>query len=130
VDLRGVRDELETTQKEFAALLGVSLRAVQSYEQGWRATPPHVQKMAILLMYLSHRAEAPEEEPCWTARGCSETVRADCPAACLHAGDLCWLVTGEQVDGEGAGSWDAKWARCRRCPVIERFMPPDLRGQR
>ena len=45
-NLRTIREALNKTQHEMAALLGVSARAIQSYEQGWRPFPPHVQKMA------------------------------------------------------------------------------------
>lgn len=34
---RDVRDQLGLTQKELANRLGVSVRAVQSWEQGWRS---------------------------------------------------------------------------------------------
>ncbi|MDH4317770.1 MAG: helix-turn-helix domain-containing protein, partial [Desulfobulbaceae bacterium] len=37
------RAKLGKTQKELAELLGISLKAVQSYEQGWRSVPLHVE---------------------------------------------------------------------------------------
>lgn len=39
-----LRAKLGKTQKALAELLGVSLKAVQSYEQGWRAIPMHVER--------------------------------------------------------------------------------------
>ena len=35
------RKRLNKTQKQLAELLGASLKAVHSYEQGWRAVPGH-----------------------------------------------------------------------------------------
>jgi DNA-binding transcriptional regulator YiaG len=35
-DPRSVRDQLHLTQRELAAQIGVTVRAVQSWEQGWR----------------------------------------------------------------------------------------------
>jgi putative transcriptional regulator len=35
-DPRSVREQLGLTQREFAEQVGVSIRAVQSWEQGWR----------------------------------------------------------------------------------------------
>lgn len=35
-DPRTVRDQLGLTQKELAEQLGLTVRAVQSWEQGWR----------------------------------------------------------------------------------------------
>jgi len=40
-DLRRVRGLLGKSQSEMAALLGISTRAVQSYEQGWRPSPAY-----------------------------------------------------------------------------------------
>ena len=38
------RAKLGKTQKEFGKLLNVSTKAVQSYEQGWRPVPLHVER--------------------------------------------------------------------------------------
>ncbi len=38
------RARLAKTQKELSELLGVSLKAVQSYEQGWRSVPVHIER--------------------------------------------------------------------------------------
>ena len=38
------RKILEKTQKELAELLGSSIKAVHSYEQGWRTVPAHVER--------------------------------------------------------------------------------------
>ena len=70
-DLRAIRDALGKTQDEMAGLLGVSIRAVQSYEQGWRAAPPPTQKLAMLLLYLNGRDRGADGTPCWDVRGCS-----------------------------------------------------------
>ena len=34
-----IRKKLNKTQRELAELLGVSIKAVHSYEQGWRTVP-------------------------------------------------------------------------------------------
>lgn len=38
------RKKLGKTQKQLAELLGTSLKAVHSYEQGWRSVPAHVER--------------------------------------------------------------------------------------
>jgi len=63
-NLKTIREALNKTQHEMAALLGVSARAVQSYEQGWRPFPPHVQKMAGLLFFLHRRKGRMPSRPC------------------------------------------------------------------
>ena len=45
--VRSLRDELDRSQREMAEILGVSTKAVQSYEQGWRQTPPHVEQSGL-----------------------------------------------------------------------------------
>jgi DNA-binding XRE family transcriptional regulator len=34
------RKKLNKTQKQMAQLLGTSIKAIHSYEQGWRTVPP------------------------------------------------------------------------------------------
>jgi len=36
-----IRSGLEKTQDQLAQLLGISIKAVQSFEQGWRNIPVH-----------------------------------------------------------------------------------------
>ena len=43
------RRYLEKTQKDLAGLLGVSLQAVHSYEQGWRRIPAAVERQVLFL---------------------------------------------------------------------------------
>ena len=45
-----LRAKLGKTQKSLAELLGVSLKAVQSYEQGWRSIPIHVERQLFFLV--------------------------------------------------------------------------------
>jgi DNA-binding transcriptional regulator YiaG len=42
-----IRKELLKTQKQMSELLGISLKAVQSFEQGWRSIPPYVERQAL-----------------------------------------------------------------------------------
>jgi len=44
------RKKLSKTQKQMASLLGVSIKAIHSYEQGWRSVPPHVERQMFFLM--------------------------------------------------------------------------------
>ena len=55
-----MRKHLGKTQKELAELLGVSVKSVSSYEQGWRNIPPHVERQ----LYSS----TPEEERVLTGK--------------------------------------------------------------
>jgi DNA-binding XRE family transcriptional regulator len=43
-EFKSYRSKLSKTQKQMAQLLGTSLKAVHSYEQGWRSVPPAVER--------------------------------------------------------------------------------------
>ncbi|MBW1725430.1 MAG: helix-turn-helix transcriptional regulator, partial [Deltaproteobacteria bacterium] len=43
-EFRYFRKKLGKTQLQMAQLLGVSLKAVHSYEQGWRSVPSYVER--------------------------------------------------------------------------------------
>ncbi len=67
-DLKGIRQVLGHTQEELAGLLGISHRALQSYEQGWRPIPCRVQQTLALLLYLHYRKTAGKPPSCWRAQ--------------------------------------------------------------
>jgi hypothetical protein len=123
-NLKVIREALNKTQHEMAALLGVSARAVQSYEQGWRPFPPQVQKMAGLLFFLHHRKGPRKLPPCWKLRDCPPAIRDQCVAYQVQAGDLCWLITGNACLGKRYKSWNAKLAECKNCPVLGHCQQP------
>ncbi|MFH0813428.1 MAG: hypothetical protein V2A69_11415 [Pseudomonadota bacterium] len=42
-----IRHQLGKSQKQTAQLLGISLKAVQSFEQGWRNIPIHIERLVL-----------------------------------------------------------------------------------
>ncbi len=44
------RKRLGKTQRKMAELLGTSLKAVHSYEQGWRSVPGYVERQLYFLI--------------------------------------------------------------------------------
>ncbi|MFW6216346.1 MAG: helix-turn-helix domain-containing protein [Desulfohalobiaceae bacterium] len=55
-----LRSRLGKTQKQLAQLLlGTSIKAVHSYEQGWRSVPVHVERQ---MLFLVTRKRALQEE--------------------------------------------------------------------
>jgi hypothetical protein len=40
----GIRRHLGKTQEQMSQILGLSLKAIQSFEQGWRNIPVHVER--------------------------------------------------------------------------------------
>ncbi|HBN26638.1 MAG TPA: hypothetical protein DD405_04115 [Desulfobacteraceae bacterium] len=44
------RKLLTKIQIQMAHLLGISVKTVRSYEQGWRSIPPHVERQILFLI--------------------------------------------------------------------------------
>jgi len=115
------RRRLGKSQNEMARLLGVSLRAVQSFEQGWRPVPVHVERQMLFLVAMK---KGHGSAPCWTTKECPAELREVCPAWEFHAGHLCWFITGTICRGEARGSWGQKIQMCRKCEVFHSVFGP------
>jgi DNA-binding XRE family transcriptional regulator len=122
--LKKIRTLLDKTQNELALLLGISVRAVQSYEQGWRKVPSHILRSMAMLLFLNWRKSQTWISPCWDVKSCPADVREKCAAWNLRAGDICWLVNGTRCGETCDRSWEEKAARCAQCPVTERWLNP------
>lgn len=115
------RQRLGKSQNQLARLLGTSMRAVQSFEQGWRPVPVHVERQVLFLLAMKKGLKG---EPCWRMRDCPAEVRETCPAWEFHAGHLCWFITGTICQGEVQGSWGEKIQICRNCKVFHGIFDP------
>ena len=109
---------MKKTQQQMAQLLGVSLKAVQGYEQGWRNIPPSIERQVLFLVYQL-RVAAGEQRPCWAAKKCHHSKRRHCPAYEFNLGHLCWFVNGTLCDGKPQPSWGRKIERCRKCEMFK-----------
>lgn len=121
MEFSSARRDLGKSQSEMANLLGISLRAVQSFEQGWRPVPVHVERQVLFLTAMKRK---PSGEPCWSIRDCPEEVREACPAWEFHAGHICWFITGTMCHGKVQGSWKEKIGICRSCKVFKSMFEP------
>ena len=129
-EFSSLRQRLQKTQKQMAQILGTSLKAVQSFEQGWRKVPVHIERQVLFL--ISNRGEGPRRSrPCWDIRDCSTKNREACPAWEFNLGHLCWFVNGTICRGETQGGWPQKMKVCRTCEVFaQTVMPGNLEEQR
>jgi len=110
------RQELGKTQKQLAELVGSSLKAIQSFEQGWRKVPVHIERQILFLLTLQKKtSDAP---PCWDVRNCSMETRHECPAWEFRRGNLCWFINGTRCQGKPQASWTSKMKVCRKCKVF------------
>lgn len=111
------RKQLGKTQKQIARLLGVSIKTIHSYEQGWRCVPDHIEKQMLLLMVQAKKPEKPQK-PCWEIYQCPSERRNRCPAWEFQAGDMCWFINGTFCNGKETSSWKEKIRFCRSCDML------------
>ncbi|MFO7748709.1 MAG: helix-turn-helix transcriptional regulator [Desulfobacteraceae bacterium] len=116
-----IRARLEKTQKEMAQLLGISVKAIHSYEQGWRNIPPHVERQLLFLFSRSVVNNGKETDKCWDLVNCPDERIENCPAWEFQAGDLCWFISGTRCNGKIHSSWEDKMAECRACTVFKKI---------
>jgi DNA-binding XRE family transcriptional regulator len=120
--VKTLRTELNRSQKGMAELLGVSQRAIQSYEQGWRRVPPHVEQMLLLQTILHRHADLTKVPRCYELKKCPPEIRQRCPAARVRPGGFCWMITGSLCCGRPTGSWSAKRQQCLDCKVLKTLL--------
>ncbi len=116
------RHYLEKSQSQLARLLGVSSKAVQSFEQGWRNIPVHTERQLLLLVALK-LSDGKKAKPCWVIRKCPAGTRRNCPAWEFGAGHLCWFISGTICHGSVQENWKKKMTICRHCLVFQSMLP-------
>jgi len=110
------RKKLKKTQKQLAQLLGTSIKAVRSYEQGWRTVSTHVERQMFFL--LSRVNSERKTKPCWVIKKCPVRRRKECPAWEFQAGRLCWFINGTICECKAQKNWKEKMKICRQCEVL------------
>ena len=112
------RKKLGKTQKQLAELMGSSIKAIHSYEQGWRKVPSHVERQVYFL--LSRRRETGKTpQLCWIAKKCPPKRKKQCPAWEFQAGRLCWFINGTICEGVVQENWQEKMKICRECEMLQ-----------
>lgn len=117
-----IRKQLGKTQKEMAELLGTSLKAVHSYEQGWRKIPTHAERQ-ILFLFSRKPGNIQKVRSCWNVKKCPPALKESCPAWEFRAGKLCWFITGTMCEGTARKNWSEKIKICRTCGVFTPLLP-------
>jgi len=116
------RLKLNTTQKQMAELIGKSLRAVQSFEQGWRKIPENIERQLLYLVFMKEMKGKPLV-PCWELRECSPEKKEKCPAWKFNTGHMCWFINGTICQGKAHRDW---YEKVRFCLICEAFKPVNL----
>jgi hypothetical protein len=116
-EFKEFRAKLGKTQAQMAQLLGVSLKAVHSYEQGWRSVPAAVERQVYFLA-VKQNTQKSKLKACWQVKKCSPKQKSQCPAWEFGAGELCWFINGTICDGTAQKNWKEKMKICKTCEVF------------
>lgn len=114
-----IRKKMSRTQKQLAELLGVSLKAIHSYEQGWRKIPLHIERQLWFLIYQKKK-NGQQPDPCWEKKSC--TLKEECPAWEFKCGDMCWFVCGTKCDCTRDIDVREKMVICRSCKILKQLL--------
>lgn len=120
-EFKSLRQKLNKTQKQMAQLLGTSLKAIHSYEQGWRSVPPAVERQMYFLV-SKKKSKGKTGKLCWDIKKCSPELKNQCPAWEFKTGDLCWFINGTICDGDIHQNWQDKMKICRSCRVFAKLL--------
>ncbi len=129
------RKKLKKTQREMAQLLGGSIKAVHSYEQGWRRVPAHAERQVFFLVSRLKENKR-EQKSCWVIKKCPTERKKICPAWEFRSGKLCWMICGTICEGMAKKDWHEKMRVCRSCKVLNSVLwpeneePPELLSQK
>jgi DNA-binding transcriptional regulator YiaG len=113
------RKKLEKTQKQLSALLGMSLKTIHSYEQGWRTIPTHIERQIYFLL-INQRGRKDSLQPCWEQKLC--TVKEQCPSWEFQSGHLCWFLCGTLCDCTQDSSQQDKLEICKKCDIFTNLL--------
>ena len=115
------RKRLDKTQQQISELLGVSIKAVHSYEQGWRNVPAHVERQLYFLL-ASLRQGGEAIRPCWSVKKCPPERKKNCPAWEFQAGKFCWFINGTICECKARKTWKDKIKVCKQCEVMQELL--------
>ncbi len=121
-ELVKIRKYLGKTQIQLAQLLGLSLKAIHSFEQGWRNIPAYVERQVLFLL-VANEDLIKNKKACWAIKNCPMITRQKCPAWEFQLGQLCWFINGTLCQGKEQKNWFEKIKICRSCSVFTSMMP-------
>ncbi len=124
--VRHIRGEFGATQAQLATAMGTSVKAIQSYEQGWRNVPTRALLQLLVLLAIRRRRQV-DAAPCWDIQRCSPELRKGCPSFTFGDGQLCWLVCAgggkcRCMSGPGRRRADRELLPCMKCAVVRRLL--------
>ncbi|MEE8431860.1 MAG: helix-turn-helix transcriptional regulator [Candidatus Desulfatibia sp.] len=116
-EFKSFRHRMNKTQRQMAQLLGTSIKAIHSYEQGWRNIPVYVERQMLFLISRM-KENSKDRKPCWVIKKCPSEIKKQCPAWEFQTGNLCWFINGTICCGSACKDWKEKMECCRSCEVF------------
>jgi DNA-binding XRE family transcriptional regulator len=114
-----IRIDMGITQNRLSRILCVSLKTIQSFEQGWRNIPAHIEREMLLFQVLKYSGNSGTPPvPCWQIRDCAEAWRKECIVWALQVRHFCWYLNGTFCFGKAQENWEEKIRLCRQCDVF------------
>jgi DNA-binding XRE family transcriptional regulator len=122
-----IRKSLGGTQSQIARILCVSPKAVQSFEQGWRNIPTHIEREMLLLLSLKQSVNKDRTpRPCWIIKNCPEDWRENCLVWRLQVAHFCWYINGTFCQGKIHRDWAEKIKICKECEIFQAMLSTKL----
>ena len=119
-NVKTIREKLARTQAELATALGISEKAVQSYEQGWRDVPVRIMIQLLVLLAIQ-RKKTLDRAPCWEIKDCPDEKKKQCPAFTMGDGLFCWFLAAKPARTKKGEEFEEALP-CMSCPVIKRLL--------
>ena len=113
-----IRKKLAKTQKNLAEILGTSIKAIHSYEQGWRSIPSHIERQLYFLVAKKNEG-LDSAKPCWVVKKCPTERKQQCPAWEFRSGKFCWFINGTICECVSLNKWQDKMQVCQKCEVFK-----------
>jgi len=118
INIKAIRQELGTTQAELAQLVGFSLRAIQSCEEGWRHPGPALETLVLLLLIAHRNGGGMRTFRCWEIKDCPEDRCRQCITFRTGQGHLCWFLSGTLCGNQRDRDWEQKRTNCIKCKLF------------
>ena len=122
INIKAIRQELGITQAELAQLVGFSLRAIQSCEQGWRHPGPALEKLVLLLLMAHRNGGNTPSFRCWEVKECDLEHCQQCITFRTGQGHLCWFLSGTLCGDEADNEWERKRPTCIKCKLFRMLL--------
>ena len=117
-----IRHTLGKSQSQLARLLCISVKTIQSFEQGLRHISPYIERQMLLLLSLKRMPSDAIITPCWEITKCPDEWRKNCIVWELQARHFCWFINGTYCQGRTQKNWMKKIELCRECEVFKRMI--------